>query len=388
MTDMNFRSDIIERSLPMVSSQAPIRKHPTQSSPYEEESVYRVSTENPLHSGVAISFHKNDRIYRVNDILSGHITILSKDGWNHKDINLQVRGEIKLTIPGSAKTVHNLSTLFLLCSNLLLKKAGKISSGTHQIPFSFPVHDANGCSLLESYNGSHVNISYILVIKIERGFFQPRPLESKKEFIVQLQKKSLNKANSLSTSTHTNPLSSSTCSNASSLFFQICPTNDTSIISPATNANASPEFKISGVLHEILPFCNLSTPLGGEIIVEKCDLHISNIEIQLIRSECVSKDIQDLNGLFLPSLTSPNMQSFHTTNILRKYKHDVLNLEIAHGNVCRNTSIPIYIIFPRLKTCATCVSDFFCIEYELNIIISFECGHSVTKSIPLALDRG
>jgi len=80
MTDMNFRSDIIERSLPMVSSQAPIRKHPTQSSPYEEESVYRVSTENPLHSGVAISFHKNDRIYRVNDILSGHITILSKDG--------------------------------------------------------------------------------------------------------------------------------------------------------------------------------------------------------------------------------------------------------------------------------------------------------------------
>lgn len=362
-----------------------------QSHPHQESTIFRVSIENPLHSGVAICFHKKDRLYRIHDVLSGHVVIYAKDGWHHKDIYLQVQGEVNVSVPGFGTTEKNSSTLYLLCNNLLLKKAGKLHSGAHQIPFAFPIVDSNGCALLESCNGTHINITYVLIIKVERGFFNPRPLETKKEFILQLQKGPLVETNTASTKEVVdinNLLSHVTSIQPSHKSIHINSISHESIASPTICESPNPVFSISGILQDMLPNCNINLPLRGELIVEHCDSPISNIEIQLIRFESVSRDVQDLNGLFLPSPSSHNMDTYRTTNILRKSKKDILKQEIAYGNVLRDVPLPIYMNFPRLNACASFVSAFFCIEFQFNIVISFESGHVVTECIPLVLNRG
>jgi len=38
---------------------------------------------------------------------------------------------------------------------------------------------------------------------------------------------------------------------------------------------------------------------------------------------------------------------------------EIQNIQIAEGDVCRNLSLPIYMIFPRLFTCPTLATNNF-----------------------------
>ena len=66
---------------------------------------------------------------------------------------------------------------------------------------------------------------------------------------------------------------------------------------------------------------------------------------------------------------------------------EIQNIQIGEGDVCRNVSIPIYMIFPRLFTCPTLNTSNFKIEFEINIIIVFQDDHLVTENFPIKLLR-
>jgi len=66
---------------------------------------------------------------------------------------------------------------------------------------------------------------------------------------------------------------------------------------------------------------------------------------------------------------------------------EIQNIQIADGNVVRGLAIPIYMVFPRLFTCATTISKQFKVEFEVNLIILFADNHMVTENFPIKLYR-
>ena len=44
-------------------------------------------------------------------------------------------------------------------------------------------------------------------------------------------------------------------------------------------------------------------------------------------------------------------------------------------------------VFPRVFTCPTVVTDYFKVEFEVNVIVVFEEGYSVTENHSIRLFR-
>jgi hypothetical protein len=49
--------------------------------------------------------------------------------------------------------------------------------------------------------------------------------------------------------------------------------------------------------------------------------------------------------------------------------------------------IPIYMIFPRLFTCPTLLTDTFKVEFEINVVIVLATGDVITENFPIKLIR-
>uniref|UniRef100_A0A7N1A6P9 Uncharacterized protein n=1 Tax=Kalanchoe fedtschenkoi TaxID=63787 RepID=A0A7N1A6P9_KALFE len=105
-------------------------------------------------------------------------------------------------------------------------------------------------------------------------------------------------------------------------------------------------FRVTG---KIASQCSLSNPLSGELRVEKSAIPIKSIDIHLLRVESI------LVGERIATETS----LIQTT-------------QIADGDVCRDWTLPIYVIFPRLMTCPTVLAGPFSIEFKVSIVITFQ----------------
>lgn len=94
---------------------------------------------------------------------------------------------------------------------------------------------------------------------------------------------------------------------------------------------------------------------------------------------------------------------------------EVQNIQIGEGNVPCGVAIPIHMVFPRLFTCPTLITNnfkvgkceyetfrnlvnsflYFCSyvlfcnvsEFEVNIVIVFQDDHLVTENFPIRLTR-
>src|SRR4051812_23621747 len=93
---------------------------------------------------------------------------------------------------------------------------------------------------------------------------------------------------------------------------------------------------------------------SGELLIKKCAVDIKSIELQLVRVE---------------SCTYMEGEAREAT--------EIQNIQISDGNIVRGLSIPIFMIFPRLFTCATTIAKQFKIEFEVNLIILFADNHMV-----------
>lgn len=112
-----------------------------------------------------------------------------------------------------------------------------------------------------------------------------------------------------------------------------------------------PEIKSGGfrVTGRMSTLCSLLDPISGELTVETSAVPISSIDIHLLRVESI------LMGEKIVTETS----LIQTT-------------QIADGDVCRNLTLPIYVILPRLLTCPSVFAGPFSIEFKVSIVISFQ----------------
>lgn len=295
-------------------------------------------------SSLDVKFKRTDRIYRPNDKVEGSVVIRAHKGWSHQGVKMTIDGAV---LTNNSNTgigiIDALSagqrSVSILKEDIIIATPGNFPNGTTEIPFQFNLAPQGAQPLLESYHGVYINIVYVIRVVCERGMFS-KDLSRDIEFIVEIPlKKALeNKPGE----------------------FEISP----ELLENSSSASLSsfPRFKITGRVHRYN--CPISLPFTGEVIVESSDVAVRTMELQLVRIESLT-------------LESTNLREATEVQII----------QIVDGDVCRNVAIPMYMVFPRLYSCPTLLSSAFKIEFEVNLIISFVNGFTITENFPIKLYR-
>lgn len=66
---------------------------------------------------------------------------------------------------------------------------------------------------------------------------------------------------------------------------------------------------------------------------------------------------------------------------------EVQNIQVADGNVMPDLQIPLYMLFPKIYSCATFLGEKFKIEFHVNLIVIFQNGYQLTENIPIRIYR-
>ena len=274
------------------------------------------------------------------------ITISSKDSFSHPGINLNVIGQVDLKLESDPK--DSIPPRPILNEVIELRPAGKFAKQTvEKINFAFPLTAGDGRVLLETYHGVYVSIMYVVNIVLERGKLK-RKLEKEVEFIVEV------------------PVRRKGGEEDEGVEFCITPESCDNV--EKARISSLPKFKIIGKIHH--KTCLINLPFTGEIKVELSETPIDSIELELVRCESVSESL------------GPNGGDGMTRECT-----EVQTLQIATGDVTRDLVIPIYMVFPRIYAAPSCKMGAFQVEFEINLLVTFENGYVVSENFPIKLVR-
>jgi len=292
-------------------------------------------------SPLEFKFKRADRVYHDGDVVAGTLIVSSKEALSHQGILLTMEGSVSLQL--SAKSVglfeafyNSLKPIQLVNLPLEVRKPGKLPPGRTQIPFELPLKSRPDIPLYETYHGVFVNIQYQLRVDVKRSAFSKDLTKSMEFFVEQQGKPDMGKEVS----------------------FTITPAS----LENAKDRKKVPDFLVEGRLSSAT--CHIEAPLQGSVRVVRSEIPVKSIELQLVRVE--------------------------TCGCAEGYAKDateIQNIQIGEGDVCRFVDIPTYMIFPRLFTCPTLVTDNFKVEFEVNVVVMLQSGDMVTENFPLKLVR-
>lgn len=290
-----------------------------------------------------IRLKKPSKVYKEGETVKGSVAVVTRDALSHSGLSLTMEGTVNLQL--SAKSVgmfeafyNSLKPIQLVNYSVELCKPGKFPSGTTEVPFELPLKPKTGKKLYETYHGVFVNITYSLRADMKRSLLA-KDLQKSSEFVIEYGESSAKAADK-------------------QVEFTISPQ---SLANVKERANV-PDFLVSGKIDTVN--CCITKPFTGELTVEHCQAPIRSIELQLVRVE--------------------------TCGCAEGYARDpteIQNIQIADGDVCRASTLPVFMIFPRLFTCPTLTTPNFKVEFEVNIVIVFQDDHLVTENFPITLTR-
>jgi len=297
-----------------------------------------------------VVLNRIDRVYRPGEKVTGAIVVNSPgSSMSHNGIRLSVDGSVSLQL--SARSIglfeafySSLKPVTLVTQEFDVCPSGKFAAGTTEIPFEFVLKPNAGEELFDTYHGVYVNVQYNITAHMARGMMA-KNISKQREFVVELEP---------DTAAHHRE------EKAKPFLFKVSPESLQNV--KESSKKKIPEFLFEGKLDHTN--CHVGLPLSGELLISKCAVDIKSIELQLVRVESCSY----LEG-----------EAREAT--------EIQNIQIADGNVVRGLSIPIFMIFPRLFTCATTKAKQFKVEFEVNLIILFADGHMVTENFPISLYR-
>ncbi|XP_018578599.1 Down syndrome critical region protein 3 homolog [Anoplophora glabripennis] len=295
-----------------------------------------------------IKLKRADKIYHENENVSGVISISSNSDFKHEGITLTMEGIVNLQV--SSKNVgiieafyNSVKPIQLINTTCEVKGSDRLPSGVTEIPFEIPLKPKSNRVLYETYHGVYVNISYGLRCDIKRSFLS-KDLQKCQQFLVQYRP-GYNPSPEILLKKSQTPV-----------HFELTPAK------LASGASGAPEFLLKGELDTV--YCNITKPFKGKLILVRCAVPVRSIELQLVRVE--------------------------TCGCAEGYAREateIQNIQIGDGDVPKNIPIPIYMIFPRLFTCPTLITNNFKIEFEVNIVVVFENEHLITNNFPVILVR-
>lgn len=295
---------------------------------------------------VDIRLRRIAKIYNEGDSVKGVVLIVNntKSDVSHQGVTLVLDGRVNLKM--SSKNIgvfesfyNSVKPIQLVSANVDVLKPGRVVSGRTELPFEIPLQPrVSNRSLHETYHGLYVNIEYLLVAEMKRSL--RKDLRKETEIVVEYKDKDVSFISPELTPFTLNPKS---------------------VQKTIKDRENFPRFSIKG---EIKTKGAIGSPMTGEIIVESCEQPIKSIELQLMRVEvcgCAEGYSKDAT--------------------------EIQNIQIAEGDPCRNVSIPIYMVYPRLYTCPTILTPNFQVEFEVNIIVIFQSQYLVSQKFPLKLSR-
>lgn len=271
------------------------------------------------------------------------VVVESRAEARHEGLSLSLEGSASMQL--SAKNVGIFEAFYsaakpvpLIGYALEVAKAGRLPAGRTELPFEMPLRPRSGRTLYETYHGVFINIQYLLRCEMKRPLLS-KDVQKTLEFIVELQE-GAEKALLVPVNINITPES----------------------LQNVRDHSRVPRFLIKGRIDSTC--CCITKPFTGVLRVESCDSPIRSIELQLVRVE--------------------------TCGCAEGYARDateIQNIQIGEGDVCRGIDIPIYMVFPRLFTCPTLITNNFKIEFEVNIVVVFEDDHLMTENYPIKLTR-
>eukprot|EP01113_Clastostelium_recurvatum_P023751 TRINITY_DN2831_c0_g1_i2.p1 TRINITY_DN2831_c0_g1~~TRINITY_DN2831_c0_g1_i2.p1 ORF type:complete len:315 (+),score=53.33 TRINITY_DN2831_c0_g1_i2:31-975(+) len=309
-----------------------------------------------------LKLKRADRIYRPGELVSGSVVVSSKGALSHTGITLVMEGSVQLQL--SAKSVglfeafyNSIKPIQLLSYTVEIAKPGKLPDGTTELPFEIKLEPMQGQALYDTYHGVFVNIQYNLRVDMKRGVLA-KDLQKTLEFIVEVP--TSNRVASPPPEKKPAVKDEKPVSQPGPVPFTITPESLENV--KKTSRKHVPNFKLSGRLDTAV--CNINDPINGTVTLESSDAVIKSIELQLVRVETCG-----------------------CADGYAKEATEIQNIQISEGDVVRGMSIPIYMVFPRLFTCATVAARTFKIEFEINLVVMLEDGHLITENFPIRLVR-
>lgn len=280
---------------------------------------------------IEIKLFRPNRIYFPAEPLEGKIILKSPSSISHYGIRLTLDGSVNRQVRGgSAGAIEALygavKPIRIVNKSVEIRPAGKIGSGTTEIPFSVILRQQGDDRFYETFHGANISIQYLVTVDVMRGYLY-KSLSATMEFIIDSDKANLFEP----------PVP------PEMVIFYI--TQDTQR-HPLLPELRSGGFRVTG---KVSSQCSLLDPISGELIVEASAVPIHSIDLQLHRVESI------LVG-----------EKIVTESSL------IQTTQIADGDVCRKVTIPIYVILPRLLTCPTVLAGPFSIEFKISIVITFE----------------
>ncbi|KAM1026590.1 hypothetical protein ACFX2J_039378 [Malus domestica] len=284
---------------------------------------------------IELKLSRINRVYRPTELIEGKIVVKSSSSISHYGIRLAVNGSVNMQVlGGSAGVIESLvgvaKPISIVRNKIIeVRPSGKIASGTSEIPFSINIKQPGEKNLekfYETFHGGNINIQYLLTVDISRGYLH-KSLSTTMEFIVESDKADLLEQ----------PVSPEMV-----LFYLTQDTQRHPLL---------PELKSGGfrVIGKMSTQCSLSDPIVGELTVEASAVPISSIDLHLLRVE----------SILLGERIVTEQSLVQTT-------------QIADGDVCRNMTMPIYVILPRLLTCPTVLAGPFSIEFKVAVVVTFQ----------------
>ncbi|ETV99877.1 hypothetical protein H310_07912 [Aphanomyces invadans] len=297
-------------------------------------------------STLDIKLSRVDRVFRPHEIVQGHVIVHATNAFSHSGISMRVEGSAKLQL--SAKSVglfdafyNTVSPLELVYFHIPVVGPGKVPVGISKFPFEFELHAVDAKQgLVETYHGVYVSVKYEIICDCARGIMK-KTLHRTLEFIVEV------------------PLQNALPDAPES--FSITPDKLENVRLTTPRGNI-PSFRIKGNIHRTN--CPVNLPFTGEIVVESASAPLKSIELQLIRVESVT----------------------HAEGIARDAT-EIQNVQVGWGDVARQVSIPLYMIFPRLFTCPSMLTPAFKVQFEVNVVVLFDDGYMLTENFPIHLYR-
>ncbi|KAF8398979.1 hypothetical protein HHK36_014844 [Tetracentron sinense] len=258
---------------------------------------------------VELKLSRSNRIYCPNEPLEGKIVTKFPSSISHQGIRLTATGTVNLQVRGGTAGVIEsfygvIKPICIMNKSVEVRSSGKIGSGTTEIPFSIilrqPGQD-NSERFYETFHGANISIQYLVTVDLMRGYLH-KSLSATMEFIIETEKANLLEA----------PVA------PEMVIFYITQDTQRHQLLPELLSGG---FRITG---KISSQCSLLDPISGELTVEASAVPICSIDIHLLRVESI------IFGERIATETT-----------------------IADGDVCRNMTLPIYVVLPRLLTCPT-----------------------------------
>ncbi|KAF5285533.1 hypothetical protein FQA39_LY16598 [Lamprigera yunnana] len=208
-----------------------------------------------------IRLRKPDKVYHEGESIMGTIAINTPSDLKHDGITLSMEGTVNLQL--SSKNVGIIEAFYNAVKPIQLINAfcevstpGRIPAGHIEIPFELPLKPSMNRSLYETYHGVFINISYSFRCIVKRSFLS-KDLQKIQQFFVQYVPQPPKVLHPVS--------------------FTMSPA------SVIAKGNTMPDFYIRGHLDSTN--CSVLRPFTGHIILERCEMAVRSIELQLVRVE-------------------------------------------------------------------------------------------------------